>query len=389
MSQARRPAPSIRELDPIESGGRAARTGFLFQDHVAARFLLEMTLSSGIEEVWCESLDDITLIRGEAGNESVEYVQVKAENLEQLWTIAMLVKRNRTSSNTSGIGSSVLERSLAYDRSGEPSRFRLVLRRPAAADLRILIPELGATEHRPDPEEYQKHKTNVLDKIPFALSPLGHCACWWLQRASYEIVHSAKSLEQENLHLISKIVEKMDATLYADQRESLYELLLTRIQRASTHSSPRQRQEGRILRESQISWMEDAVRKMESRGSSANGKRLEKKMSAANLPSETIQSAQELRRSYRTQTLRPRYLELNKARAWEDRVRARLNRLRASLDSGEISDSGLEFHQRCLVELDAIESRSESEPRPEDFFLQGCMYYITDLCQHRFQRADP
>lgn len=69
-------------------------------------------------------------------------------------------------------------------------------------------------------------------------------------------------------------------------------------------------------------------------------------------------------------------------------MRARLNRLRASLDSRELQESGVSFHKRTLDALEVLRNEVPSEGRPPDEFLQGCMYYITDLCQHRFVRAE-
>ena len=42
--------------------GPIARAGFLYQDHIAARFCIEMLIDTALEEVWCETLEDITLI---------------------------------------------------------------------------------------------------------------------------------------------------------------------------------------------------------------------------------------------------------------------------------------------------------------------------------------
>ena len=97
-----------------------------------------------------------------------------------------------------------------------------------------------------------------------------------------------------------------------------------------------------------------------------------------------ISTATELRRLYRARTLEPSYLQLNHLRTWEDKVRATLNRLRASLDSGAISDSGLAFHDRSLQALAQLRTQLSADDPPPDEILQGCMYHITALCQHRF-----
>lgn len=77
--------PSIHDAPPTEFGGVSARQGFAYQDHVAAGFCLEMLLDEKIEQVWCEVFDDVTLFLGIDGVQEVEFVQVKSNELNQLW----------------------------------------------------------------------------------------------------------------------------------------------------------------------------------------------------------------------------------------------------------------------------------------------------------------
>ena len=60
---------SIHDLPPLETGGIVARKGFSFQDHVAVGFILEMYENENLEQVWCETQDDITLIWRKNGKE--------------------------------------------------------------------------------------------------------------------------------------------------------------------------------------------------------------------------------------------------------------------------------------------------------------------------------
>ena len=74
-----RPIPSIHAI-PIETvGGTPARRGFNLQDHVAASFCIRMMLDDQLKEVWCEAVDDITLIWQRGLGEEVEFLQVKSE----------------------------------------------------------------------------------------------------------------------------------------------------------------------------------------------------------------------------------------------------------------------------------------------------------------------
>jgi len=89
--------PSIHDesIAPLETGGVVARDGFDFQDHVVARFCLELLTNFDLLEVWCESQDDITLIWGIDGNQINEFVQVKGNKLAQFWSTSLLCRREK------------------------------------------------------------------------------------------------------------------------------------------------------------------------------------------------------------------------------------------------------------------------------------------------------
>src|SRR3954447_19915883 len=103
--------PSIYDLPPIETGGVQNRKGIAFQDHVAAGFCLRMLEDEQLIEVWCETQDDITLVWRFDFGTIVEFAQAKSNELDKLWSISDLCVREKGK-----IGTSIVERSLAYDR---------------------------------------------------------------------------------------------------------------------------------------------------------------------------------------------------------------------------------------------------------------------------------
>jgi Cap4, dsDNA endonuclease domain len=110
--------PSIHALTPLEQGGPTARAGFLYQDHVAARFCIEMLRNPNLAAVWCETLDDITLLwTPSGGGVTVEFVQVKSIDLGQMWSIALICEGGKKS---------LVAHSLAQHRCHEPCCFRVV-----------------------------------------------------------------------------------------------------------------------------------------------------------------------------------------------------------------------------------------------------------------------
>src|SRR4051794_33444511 len=99
---------SIFDLPPLEEGGPIARTGFTYQDHVAAALCLEMARGCDIEVVGCETHDDIILKKKSGGTTVAELVQVKSDELDQLWSIAKICER-KTKDKVDVVGSSILE----------------------------------------------------------------------------------------------------------------------------------------------------------------------------------------------------------------------------------------------------------------------------------------
>ena len=51
-----------------------------------------MLTDADLLEVWCEGLDDVTLVWRDGTEELFEFVQVKKLELNQLWTPALLVR---------------------------------------------------------------------------------------------------------------------------------------------------------------------------------------------------------------------------------------------------------------------------------------------------------
>jgi hypothetical protein len=100
-----------------------------------------------------------------------------------------------------------------------------------------------------------------------------------------------------------------------------------------------------------------------------------------------IEMAKEQRREYRRTVLQSGFLDVSDRAVIESEVQARLSRLKAQLDAGEFSDSGVQFHSRCLRELEALQGTIGTRKKPLVGLLYGLMYEIMNRCQHRFMRA--
>ena len=373
-------AQSIHTLAPLESGGSHARNGFLFQDHVAAGYCLEMVLGNDVGSVWCETMDDITLIRQTGEKTTVDFVQVKATESDQLWSISQLCQRKGAV-----VGTSILERSLANDRCAEECCFSIVTARGVRSELKPLslgLMEPSRLEAMPD------LGSKLVEKLPDYESPNGHEASWWAERATWHVRHDSEAVSNHNRHLLSKIVHATGHLLFPDQIETVYELLLNRIVEVSAVDKTTNRNAGKLECGKLTGWLKAQIKNVHKNARAGGCKVLASKLEAAGLDEVAIAAATELRRSYRERTFEPSYLDLETIEVWENKVQGLLNRLRATLDSGGINDSGVGFHGRTLEALATLRSEGGKDAAPPEETLQGCMYHITALCQHRFVRPE-
>lgn len=376
--------PSYRDLPPLESGGVIARSGFEFQDHVAARYCLDMLQDTNFIEVWCESLDDITLIRINEGQEEFEFVQAKSNEFNHFWSVAELCKRDKKGKLPIA-GSSILEKSLAYERGSQPCCFRMVTSLRVNDEMKILTLPLTSPSRTASTDSFTKLCEQVRGKIPDYRSPNGSDVSSWLSRAVWEVCHSSEALENANLLKLRHVGCDLGMFLSEDQWDEMYKKILRKLQDAGRAKWEVDPEAKKLKRDEFLSWVQNLVSKTQHPGVGGKGEQLREKMERADIPPDSIEVAQEQRRAYRSRTLNPGYMDLSRLQDIEMNAQAHLHQLISKLDCGQLSDTGVEFHSRCLDCL--------SEVRPHDngeiplFLLQGYMYYLADRCLHRFTRV--
>jgi hypothetical protein len=376
--------PSIHQLPPLERGGMEARIGFEIQDHVASSYLIDLLENPALLEVWCETHDDITLIWQEAGSQEVEFVQVKSNALNRLWSVAIIARQERKKEETQP-ASSIFERSLANDRCCEPCRFRLVTCLPPNADLDALRLPFDA----PD----RKAKADALDTVADDLdkrtgnfrSANGNGARHWISQLIWEVQQSADTLSSCNKIKISRLLAKRGLTFFPDQLDELYSTILTRAREAAVADWGVSPSGKKTCKECMLSWLESYLEVRRNQPASA-GTRLSEKLAQAGLADGDVAASVESRQRYLAERFSPQYLKVNQMSLLGDEVSAALHGLRAKLDSGEIADNGIAFHAACLKAMEQLQAR-HTDLRPPLSVLQGCMYDIADRCIHRFRRA--
>ena len=219
---------SIHSLPPLERGGVEARVGFAFQDHVAASYLIRLLEEPTLLEVWCETHDDITLIRQGQPSQEVEYVQVKSHALGQLWSVAMLSRRDRDNGKVQH-GSSIFERSLANDRCSEPCHFRLVTCIPPNSDLSVLQLPHDAPDRAAKADALKKLADDLDRKTNNFRSPNGNGAHYWFCRMRWDVQQSGDSLCNDSKMKLSRLLATQGMTLFPDQLDNLYSRILAKV----------------------------------------------------------------------------------------------------------------------------------------------------------------
>jgi hypothetical protein len=377
---------SIHALPPLERGGVIARHGFDVQDHVAAGFFLSMLELPELLQVWCETHDDITLIWQDTCGEEIEFVQVKSNELDQLWTVSKLCDREKKDKAPKA-GTSIYERSLANDRCTEPCRFRLVTCRPVQSDLYVLTLPPSAPDRATKHADFDALSKDIDTRANGFLSHNGNGPAYWLSRLLWDVRHSIESVTNANLDKLRRLVERQGGYLFSDQLDDLYANILTMVRSASAADWGIDPTRKKFTKQAVKEWFDKQLAHRLHPIPATGGTTLKGKFKQAGIADPEVDSALETRRHYMAERLQQKYLSLTERDHVEGEVAATLHALRARLDAGEIADSGVEFHASCISALRDLEKRlATSRPVPW-VFLVGCMYSITDRCTHRFRKA--
>jgi len=396
---------SVHDLPPLNSGGVDARRGFDVQDHVAAGLCISMLRDDQLKAVWCESHDDITLIWDRSGQETAEFIQVKSNELDHLWSAARLCKREAGPEDSSAettvaatnsraalkrakkIGTSILERSLAYDRCKEPCLFRVVTCWQVATELRLLTYDLVGEHRVQSTKELEQLILKLRGYVGDYRSPNGNDCGFWAERVLWQTVGTLENVRNRNLIAITQLIEALGYYVVHDQVDEVYARLVSKVSNAGAADWRRDREEKKITRQSLHIWLIAALEAL--RPAARGGQRLREKMEKASLPEDSVSAALAERNSYRQEVLTPRYFSPSEHRLMEDEVAAALHSLRSRLDSGDYADDGRQFHLICRDRLENLRHELPVEKRPPLAFLNGCMYNMADRCAHRFRRAEP
>lgn len=215
--------PPLIGPNASDAGGVAGRRGFRFQDHVAARFLIQLLQQQDLAQVECETGDDIALRWDDGLTRCNEYVQVKTTDDNSKWSLTEICQRSPASAK----GTSLVERSLASEQFSGPSLFRLVTVRDVRSDL---LPLKIARTDRFDSnivDAFALLAPRIAKKLPGATSPQGTTADEWTHAMLWETIGGGiESLRLENLNSMLRLAEADGECLLVSAAEQIYDDLV-------------------------------------------------------------------------------------------------------------------------------------------------------------------
>lgn len=315
--------PSIDDARPSEQGGPVARTGFNYQDEVAVSFLIDMLGDPTIVKLHLETHDDIVVVHGTEPIATAEYVQVKASELDKLWSISDLCRREGDG------GTSIFELSLNRDKHFEVSRFRLVTLRPVVDDLKILTYIRGTTGREPCGGRFLSLQDELLTRFPAIHSPKNNGVSYWLKHCYWDIRHSKELVELSNFIRLLRIGTAEGKVLLPEQIGQLLDELRSWAKKAGEAKWEPDRAAKIITNQVLRAWWERRTNEILNGAGSVSGLKLARKMRAAVLADDQIQMAIELRRDYSRVVRTSRYMDDDLAKRLQSRVKSELTSLRA------------------------------------------------------------
>jgi hypothetical protein len=369
---------SIHDHRPIAPGGVPARVGFAYQDWVAVGFCVDVVADSTYAAVWCEINDDITLITNENGQDCVEFIQIKNERRDSLWSVANITYREDERE-----GASIVERSLSHDCYREPCSFRIISSADIRRELRLLEVPIGHPSRSPSSPEFNALLQQLDTRLPGVLSTNQNGLSFWLSRTRWEVRGDESSLISSAQLKLTDYLHEIYGFSAPDQVKAVVEMLAQLVKRAGDSLQTEEKK----LREPFL--RTEINRKVQDlRRPAAHGSPLRAALCALAIPDADIESIILSHRRCKREWREQPYLAIEHdfERIRED-VESLLARLRLAFISGEYSGTALQFHQRCIEQIDVYYDQhvlADGFPRRES--LYSIMYEQVERGVHYFWR---
>ncbi|MCL6691352.1 dsDNA nuclease domain-containing protein [Pseudomonas sp. R3.Fl] len=197
-------------MESNDSGGVAAKHGFLFQDCVAAYHVTRMLRDKTIRSVRCEVTDDIDII----SDRHIDFVQVKSTEKAR-WNISDIVKNSKGADKKTIPCSSILHKSMQCESgAGLSRRYLIVTEDKVNKTLEYLTISLTARAGKPGRQELiddlNKRTTNYQ-------TALGVSVADWVEAATWEVYHSLRELELMGIRNIRMASEDLHGVILSSE----------------------------------------------------------------------------------------------------------------------------------------------------------------------------
>jgi hypothetical protein len=333
----------------------------LFQDEVAAGFVVRMLGDPTCTEVQCETADDCTRVLQRDADTTLELVQAKSGEPGHLWTVASI---------TSPAGSSIVDGFLERDNFKESAQFRAVTVRQVHPELSPLrLPRGSAVRLAAASDESQ-----LADAIGARVSRISMNKVdgrGWVALTEWD-ERSLGAVHNENVLLLDRFLLGEGLTLLPDQVEAVYGAVVEEVIAAA--QSPDYEQK-RMKRVQLIEFVRDSAANAIARDGGES--RLQTKMRRAHIDEVEIETAIFLRTEYLNRVRSRGYESADDASRASREVSVELMALRLA----RTIEDGPAFHRLCFDRITSI-SADNVDRRAH---LLGAMYDVTSRCMHRFE----
>lgn len=370
---------SILDLLPFESGGRIARQGFTYQDHVGAAFCISLLENTTIDEIWFENLDDITLIHKSDDSMIVEFVQVKAHHPTSRWSVASITNAEK--------GLSIIEKSLNQCRCKETIKIRIVTCYDVNDDLKILTHFPESKVRETEIEKINRLEKEIVKKIgDSCIAPNGLTLYDWLKICYWDKrPDSLEAIENCNKIDLEKALKNKNINLLPEYRDELYQQILNKVILASTDDIIKNPDCYKLCKLDFESWLNERISDFQLKGRGINA--LETKMKEAGFDLEDTLAAKELKWAFLESSLENDYCEAKELKLMQNEIMSKVLYLKSKRYKNEVLVDGIGFHNLCIESInELLNTDLFKNIRIPPSMAHGYFYEIADRCLIRFEK---
>lgn len=219
------------EMESNDSGGVAAKHGFLFQDCVAAYHVTRMLRDKTIRSIRCEVTDDIDIV----SEGHIIFAQVKTTEKTR-WNISDIVKNSKGADTKTIPCSSILHKSMQCDSgAGLSPLYLIVTEDKVNKTLEYLT--IGSTARAGKPgrqeliDDLNKRTTNYQTASGVSVKD-------WVDAATWEVYHTLRELELLGIKTIRMASQDLHGVILSSESvaEDIWHCILDTVTRKGEYS---------------------------------------------------------------------------------------------------------------------------------------------------------